>query len=110
VDEAGTLGKPGAAYKTGELSRDQSWKLLQTIPREQFLPARLLDALGQKVGNVFAVGEKDYAANLFGGPLCLVHRDAPNPNDGPPVHADRRQCPRVHRVECPLHRRLCEKR
>src|SRR6187402_2529526 len=68
VDEDGTLGKPGAAYKTGELSRDQSWKLLQKIPREQFLPARLLDALGEKVGGVFAVGEKDYAANFFGGP------------------------------------------
>ena len=68
VDEAGTLGKPGAAYKTGELSRDQGWALLQKIPREQFLPARLLDALGEKVGGVFAVGEKDYAANFFGGP------------------------------------------
>jgi hypothetical protein len=68
VDEAGTLGKPGAVYKAGELSLAQSWKLLQTIPREQFLPARLLDALGEKVGNVFAVGEKNYAANFLGGP------------------------------------------
>jgi hypothetical protein len=68
VDETGTLGKPGAAYKTGELRRDQTWKLLQAIPREQFLQARLLDALGGKVGSVFAVGEKDSAADLFGGP------------------------------------------
>jgi len=83
VDEAGTLGKPGAAYKTGELSRDQYWKLLQTIPREQFLPARLLDALGQKVGNVFAVGEKDYAATLFGGPYASSIVTLTNPNDGP---------------------------
>jgi len=68
VDEGGTLGIPGAAYKTGELRRDQSWKLLQAIPREQFLPARLLDALGERVGGVFAVGQKDYATDFMGGP------------------------------------------
>jgi len=83
VDEAGTLGKPGAAYKTGELHRDQSWKLLQAIPREQFLSARLLDALGQKVGRVFAVGEKDYAADFLGGPDASSIVTLTNPKDGP---------------------------
>jgi hypothetical protein len=83
VDEAGTLGKPGAAYKTGELSRNQSWKLLQAIPREQFLPARLLDALGEKVGGVFAVGQKDYATDFMGGPHASSILTLTNPKNSP---------------------------
>jgi hypothetical protein len=82
VDEAGTLGKPGAAYKTGELGREQTWKLLQGIPRTQFLPARLIDALGEKVGGVFAVGQKDYAANLLGGPHASSIVTLAKPQDG----------------------------
>jgi len=65
VDVDGTLGKPGGAYNTGKLTREQAWRLLRKIPREQFLPARIHDGLG---GRVFAVGEKDYAAAFLGGP------------------------------------------
>ena len=67
VDEKGALGDAGLPYKTAELTRDQQRSLLQTIPREQFLPARIQDTLGDKV---FAVGEKDYAAELVGGPYA----------------------------------------
>ena len=65
VDNDGAIGKPGLAYNTGRLTRPQAWQLLQRIPREQFLPARIQDTLG---GKVFAVGEKDYAAAFLGGP------------------------------------------
>ena len=64
VDVDGAIGKPGLAYNTGKLTPAQTWQLLQKIPREQFLPARLQDTLG---GKVFAVGEKDYAATFLGG-------------------------------------------
>ena len=66
-DVEGVLGKPGAAYKTGELTRAQYFRLLERIPRNQFLPARLRDTHG---GKVFAVGGKNYAANLLGGPFA----------------------------------------
>ena len=66
VDVVGVLGKPGAAYDADELSREQSWRFLERIPRERFLPARINDSLGP----VFAVGEKDYAAETFGGPYA----------------------------------------
>ena len=65
VDVGGTIGQPGGAYNTGQLTREQAWQLLRKIPREQFLPARIHDTLG---GQVFAVGEKDYAATFLGGP------------------------------------------
>src|SRR5262245_42535930 len=61
VDADGLLGKPGLPYRTGRLSRAQYWQLLQRIPRDQFLQARIQDTLG---GKVFAVGTKDYAATL----------------------------------------------
>ena len=64
IDVAGVLGKPGAAYDADELSQDEVWRFLDRIPRERFLSARINDALGP----VFAVGEKDYAAQTFGGP------------------------------------------
>ena len=64
IDVAGVLGKPGGAYDADELSREQIWQFLERIPRDRFLPARITDALGP----VFAVGEKDYAAETFGGP------------------------------------------
>ena len=64
IDVAGVLGKPGGVYDADELSRGQIWQFLERIPREHFLPARITDALGP----VFAVGEKDYAAQTFGGP------------------------------------------
>jgi hypothetical protein len=77
VDVDGTIGTPGLAYNTGQLSREHVRLLLQKIPREQFLPARLQDALG---GRVFAVGEKDYAAGFLGGPyasaIVTLARDA----------------------------------
>jgi len=65
ADMDGAIGPAGAPYKPGELTPEQMWTLLKPIPREQFLPARIQDTLG---GKVFAVGEKDYAAELFGGP------------------------------------------
>lgn len=64
IDVEGVLGKPGAAYDADELTLDEMWRFVERIPRERFLPARIQDALGP----VFAVGEKDYAAQLFGGP------------------------------------------
>lgn len=65
VDEDGVLGKPGAVYKTGELKSEELIRFLQRLPRSQFLGARVRDAFG---GRVFAVGAKNYAATLFGGP------------------------------------------
>ena len=72
VDFGGAIGKPDLAYRTGRLTRPQYFQLLKGIPREQFLPARIQDTLG---GKVFAVGSKDYAANLLGGPYAsgIVH-------------------------------------
>ena len=64
LDREGALGKPNAAYKTDDLTREQMWRLLANVPRQRFLQARLQDALGP----VFAVGEKNYAAMVFGGP------------------------------------------
>jgi len=64
VDVAGVLGKSGAAYKTDDLTRDQFWRFLEKMPRDRFLSARIHDRLGP----VFAVGEKNYATNVFGGP------------------------------------------
>ena len=64
IDVAGVLGKPGGVYNADDLSREQIWQFLERIPREHFLPARINDSLGP----VFAVGEKNYAAQTFGGP------------------------------------------
>jgi hypothetical protein len=36
LDAEGVLGKPGAAYKTDDLTRDQMWRLLEHVPRERF--------------------------------------------------------------------------
>src|SRR5881396_1779736 len=67
VDEKGTLGKPGAAYETTSLTREQFWQLLARIPVEQFLASRIRDKFG---GKVLAVGEKNYAAETFGTPAA----------------------------------------
>ena len=64
VDREGLLGRPDAPYKTDDLTRDQMWGLLQRIPRQQFLQARIRDTLGP----VFSIGEKNYAAIVFGSP------------------------------------------
>ena len=64
LDAEGALGKPDAVYKTDDLTRDQMWHLLERVPREQFLQSRIQEALGP----VFAIGEKNYAATVFGGP------------------------------------------
>ena len=66
VDREGLLGRPDAPYKTDDLTRDQMWELLNRIPRQQFLQARIRDSLGP----VFAIGEKNYAALVFGGPYA----------------------------------------
>ena len=39
VDAEGALGKPNAAYKTDDLTREQIWQLLERVPRQRFLPA-----------------------------------------------------------------------
>lgn len=65
IDAEGLFGKPGAVYETGLMTRAQFFPLLARIPRQQFLTARLTDAFG---GSVFVVGEKDYAATVFGAP------------------------------------------
>ena len=64
LDAEGALGKPDAVYKTDDLTRDQMWHLLERVPRERFLQSRIQEALGP----VFAIGEKNYAATVFGGP------------------------------------------
>jgi hypothetical protein len=66
LDVEGVLGKPNAAYKTDDLTRDQMWRLLERLPRERFLQSRIQNALGP----VFAIGEKNYAATAFGGPYA----------------------------------------
>ena len=66
LDAEGALGKPNAAYKTDDLTRDQMWHLLERVPRERFLQSRIQNALGP----VFAIGEKNYAATAFGGPYA----------------------------------------
>jgi hypothetical protein len=64
LDAEGALGTPNAVYKTDDLTRDQMWHLLERVPRERFLQSRIQDAHGP----VFAIGEKNYAAMVFGGP------------------------------------------
>jgi hypothetical protein len=64
LDAEGALGKPNAAYKTDDLTRDQMWRLLERVPRERFLQSRIQETLGP----VFAIGQKNYAAIAFGGP------------------------------------------
>jgi hypothetical protein len=83
VDGDGTLGQAGAAYKTSELKPDQMWLLLKRIPRDQFVTARMRDTLG---GQVFAIGEKDYATYAFGGPWAsaVVTLSKPHAPDYPP--------------------------
>lgn len=66
LDAEGILGKPNAAYKTDDLTREQMWRLLERIPRPRFLQAHIRDRLGP----VWAIGEKNYAANVFGGPYA----------------------------------------
>jgi hypothetical protein len=68
LDRDGALGKPDTAYRTDELGRERLWGLLSGIPADQFLATRLRKKLG---GGVYAAGEKDYAATLFG-----THADA----------------------------------
>ena len=67
LDTEGVIGPQNAAYDTGLITRDQYWQLMKQVPRERFLTARLAGALGAPV---FAVGEKDYAATIFGGPYA----------------------------------------
>jgi hypothetical protein len=63
LDRDGVFGKPDLAYRTDELGRDGLWRLLESVPPEQYLQTRIRKKFG---GRVFAVGEKDYAATLFG--------------------------------------------
>jgi hypothetical protein len=68
LDADGSLGKPNAAYKTDDLTREQMWHLLARVPREQFLQSRIQSSLGP----VFAIGQKNYAAIAFGGPYAAA--------------------------------------
>jgi hypothetical protein len=65
VDPLGALGKPGAAYETGKLTREQFWTLLAHLPPSTYLPYRVRQKTGHKV---IAIGEKDYATLMFGTP------------------------------------------
>jgi len=67
VDLDGAIGRAGAVYKTGELSRTQLLKFLSPMPRTQFLGARVRETHG---GRVYSVGSKNYSAVLFGGPYA----------------------------------------
>src|SRR5688572_5567392 len=64
VDVDGVLGKPNTPYDADELTREQMFRFLERIPRDRFLTAKIRDQRGP----VFAVGEKNYAAMVFGGP------------------------------------------
>jgi len=64
VDVDGVLGKPNAVYDADELSLDEIRRFLERIPRDRYITAAIEDRLGP----VFAVGEKTYAAEVFGGP------------------------------------------
>jgi hypothetical protein len=101
LDAEGVIGAPNAAYDTGLITRDQYWRLLERVPREQFLTARLSDAFGTPV---FAVGEKDYAATIFGGPhastiVTLAKADGKCTPDGVNIPAYITGNPRFS-VEC----------
>jgi hypothetical protein len=65
LDRAGKLGKPGAAYETGRLTREQFWKLLASIPASRHVGTRIRQKHG---GKIIAVGEKDYATFVLGTP------------------------------------------
>ena len=65
LDADGILGVKDKIYTTSQLSLEQFHKLLSTIPAEQFLVQKIKKATGKKV---FAVGQKDYAATIMGGP------------------------------------------
>ena len=65
LDRVGALGKPGAAYETGRLTREQFWTLLKPFPPATYLPERVRQKSGRKV---IAIGEKDYAALMLGTP------------------------------------------
>ena len=65
LDRAGTLGKPGAAYETGRLTREQFWKLLAPLPSTRYVGNRIRQKHG---GKIIAVGEKNYAALMLGTP------------------------------------------
>jgi hypothetical protein len=67
LDRAGTLGKPGAAYETARLTREQFWKLLASIPASRHVGARLRQKRG---GKIIAVGEKEYATFVLGTPAA----------------------------------------
>jgi hypothetical protein len=67
VDSAGALGKPGAAYEAGRLTRSQFWMLLSRFPSSTFLAERVRQKTGRKV---VAIGQKDYAALLLGTPAA----------------------------------------
>ena len=69
LDGEGVLGKPNAAYDTALLTREQLWRLLEPLPRHRFVGARLEEKTGQPF---LAVGEKDYAAVIFGGPYAAT--------------------------------------
>jgi hypothetical protein len=64
VDVDGVIGTPGLAYDADRLTRDQMWRFFERVPRERYVASRIQDELGP----VFAIGEKDYAATVFGGP------------------------------------------
>src|SRR5262245_10108688 len=68
-DEAGVLGKPGAAYETGGLTLEQFWTALERIPKEQFLATRIRNKFGRRV---FSIGEKNYSTALLGTPAADV--------------------------------------
>ena len=67
VDSIGALGKPGASYEVGRLTRVQFWTLLERFPPSTYLAARLRQRTGRKM---IAIGEKDYAALLLGTPAA----------------------------------------
>jgi hypothetical protein len=69
LDRAGTLGKPGAAYETGRLTREQFWKLLAPLPSTRYVGNRIRHKHG---GKIIAVGEKNYAALMLGTPWATL--------------------------------------
>ena len=66
-DRAGALGKAGAAYETGNLTREQFWTLLAPIPASRHVGTRIRQKHG---GRIIAVGEKNYATFVLGTPAA----------------------------------------
>ena len=64
-DQDGKLGPKVQTYSTTNMAQEQYLKLLADLPANQFLANRFKTTTKK---SVFAIGEKDYATTIMGGP------------------------------------------